>query len=286
MVNYIYETHSMENPLLPFIYHKRLVVTQRKTLPNWHENLEILQCIAGKGYVQCGLQKFDFVKGDLFVVNPNTPHCTCSEGCIVTRCLILDNTFCAANGIASENLHFVNLIRDEALFEAFNAVAEAYEGQDEPWAVTNIRYAVLGLLRQLCTGYSTEKTEDAQAEASSNHIRAALTYIRQNIAKPLSLDLIAESTGISKYYLSREFKAFTGKTIVQTVNLIRCVEARRMIESGENVSQAAANCGFENLSYFTRTFKKHFGVLPSSLLAGGKSQNLRDPSAEDANCYC
>ena len=43
-------------------------------------------------------------------------------------------------------------------------------------------------------------------------------------------------------------------------------EARRLIESGMAVSTAAITCGFENLSYFTRTFKKIFQQLPSDFL--------------------
>lgn len=285
MANYIYETHSMNDPLLPFIYHKRFVVTRRTSLPNWHENMEILQCIAGKGYVQCGTEKYDFQKGDLFVVAPNTPHCICSEGSVAYRCLIIDTAFCTGCGIAPTSLHFAELIRDGALYDQFDAVADAYEERLTRWAVLEIRYAVMGLLRLLCAKYHKDAPEDS-APTSNEHVKNALTYIRQNIAKPLSLDMIAENTGVSKFYLSREFKAFTGKTMVQTINLIRCAEARRMIEAGETVSAAAANCGFENLSYFTRTFKKHFGVLPSVFLPGGGSPAQTMHSAmEEADCY-
>jgi len=71
--------------------------------------------------------------------------------------------------------------------------------------------------------------------------------------------------GISKFYLCREFKAYTGSSILQTVNLLRCTQAKLLIEGGATVSQAALSCGFDNLSYFSRTFKKLMGALPSRL---------------------
>ena len=51
---------------------------------------------------------------------------------------------------------------------------------------------------------------------------------------------------------------------IEMVNLIRCAEAKRLIENGMPVSNAATACGYENLSYFSRTFQKVFGKLPST----------------------
>ena len=99
MVNYSYEIHRMGNPLLPFIYHPRMRVSQRHSLPNWHENIELLCCMEGRGYIQCGPDVFPFTPGVIFVVNPNTPHCVASESAVRYRCLIVDSTFCADNGI-------------------------------------------------------------------------------------------------------------------------------------------------------------------------------------------
>ena len=72
--------------------------------------------------------------------------------------------------------------------------------------------------------------------------------------------------GISKYYLSREFKSFTGRTIFDTINTFRCADAKHLISKGATVSEAAAACGLENLSYFSRTFKKYVGKLPSQYI--------------------
>ena len=267
MGNLVYETHSMRDPLLPFIYHRSFVVTQRHSLPNWHENIELLYCTGGKGYIQCGPEVFDFRCGDIFVVNADTPHCICSEGSVLYRCLIIDNSFCVSNGIPISTLHFQNSIRDTELNALFEAVSAAFDGYDPQnlCAAADIRYAVLGLLRALCTGYAVNKPRST-GSAANEHVKKAMTYIRKNISAAMTLDDIAAYAGISKYHLSREFKAFTGKTIVQTVNLLRCTEAKRLMEGGMRVSAAATSCGYENLSYFTRTFRSLFHALPSAFV--------------------
>jgi len=43
-----YETHKMPHPMLPFIYHRRFELVQRQITPNWHENIELLQCTEGE----------------------------------------------------------------------------------------------------------------------------------------------------------------------------------------------------------------------------------------------
>lgn len=91
-----------------------------------------------------------------------------------------------------------------------------------------------------------------------------MVYIRQNMKSCLTLEDIAAYVGISKYYFTREFKRITGQTVFEYINVVRCKEAKRLITQGMTVSLAAQTCGFENLSYFTRTYKKCIGELPSN----------------------
>lgn len=267
MLNYRYETHVIRDPLLPFIFRPQDQHTRRACPPNWHENIEILYCISGTGYVKCGIKAFCFSEGDIFVVNADIPHSVGSNESIAYRCLIIDNSFCAANGIPIGQLYFQSVIRDPGLARLFEDVAAAYASRaDDPVrAVSEIRYAVLGLLRKLWAEYAVPKQHSVPSE-SDVLIKAALTCIRENLSGHITLDLIAKCVGVSKFHLSRQFKSFTGNTIIATVNLIRCTEAKRLIEGGMRVSDAALACGFDNLSYFTRMFKKLMGCVPSSFL--------------------
>ena len=101
---------------------------------------------------------------------------------------------------------------------------------------------------------------------TTQRVKTVMTYVRQNLASPLSLDLLAGHAGVSKFHLSREFKSTTGITIITYINLCRCGEAKRLIGEGRSVSEAATMCGFENMSYFTRIFKRYFQTTPSSYL--------------------
>ena len=82
--------------------------------------------------------------------------------------------------------------------------------------------------------------------------------------KKLTIDEIADEVGLSKYHFSREFKKVTGLTIVSYINIVRCRNAEKLLIKNEySVHDIAVKCGYENDSYFSKTFKKHMGMLPS-----------------------
>lgn len=260
-----YETHHFPNPLIPFIYHPHYHLVRSEVETNWHKNIELLYCFTGSGYVRCGASVFDFVPGDIVAVSADQLHTIGTDGELSYCCLIIGSSFCAENGLPVENLSFQNVINDPELTALMQTIPLLREraGAGEICAVADYRYAVLGILRKLCSGHCAP-TADAPVGSSGEYTKKAITYIRKHMAEKMSLDSIAVQVGISKFHLAREFKAMTGNTIIGFINTLRCWEAKRLIENGSGVSVAAYACGFDNLSYFSKTFQKLLGAPPSS----------------------
>lgn len=268
MAETVYETHIMKDPLLPFIFHLDSIRhgPYQPLISNWHENIEILCCTYGRGYVQCDGKTYPFQKGDLFVVNANSLHSFGSEASLAYHCLIIDKTFCEENGIFSSDIYFRESVHDPEAEGLFHRIVETFSLRgNDPFAALQIRHAVLGLLCRLCRSHILS-SKHPETSVTGQRVKDAITYIKLHICEPISLEDISLHIGISKCHLAREFKAYTGKTVFSTINLMRCAEAKRLIEQGNSVSSAALSSGFENLSYFSRTFKKHFGQLPSAYL--------------------
>ena len=100
--------------------------------------------------------------------------------------------------------------------------------------------------------------------SSRPRIRVSVAFIQEHYAERITLDDIATILYIDKYNLARKFKEQTGKTIINYTNEIRCDNAKRLILEGIPVHEAARLCGFNNMSFFTKTFKKHTGKTPSA----------------------
>lgn len=265
MTNRIYEPHIMDNPELPFIFHLDEAVKSNGYLyPNWHANTEILYCISGSGTVKCETKEFLFSCGELFVCNSNILHTIFSDTGMRYYCLIIDQDFCNSNGIFTGKLHFHERIHDTAASEKFEQIITAY-GNAGMCRTAKIRHAVLGLLIFLRESYtaSEDPMQNDSSAQSVARIKDSMMYICQNLTRPLTLDELSAHAGLSKFYFSREFKRVTGQTVVEYIHMVRCKEAKRLIAEGMPVSAAAVSCGFENMSYFSRIYKRCMGYLPS-----------------------
>lgn len=112
-----------------------------------------------------------------------------------------------------------------------------------------------------CRNYTLAK----KSTDSNDRIKQGLLYIRENFMEDLSVESIAKQAGYSPFYFSRQFKSITGMTVMKYVESIRCRHAYEMLAGGMNVTRAAFECGFRNLSYFTKVFKQQYGILPSKV---------------------
>ena len=269
MSDSLYEPHIMENPELPFILHRDSRLSTVSMTYNWHINIELLYCTDGEGYVTVDDNDIPFCRGSVVVVNSNRLHRVCSEGSVRYNVLIIDHRFCADNGVPTDEILFEDCIRDAELCRDFDRVIKCY-GLQGKIRTAAVRHAVLGLLIRLYRDHFVAEDAAQQSSVTVERIKSVVRYIRQHVADELTLDEIAASAGVSKYHLAREFKRFSGQTVFEHINAIRCKEAKRLIESGMSVSAAALSCGFENMSYFSRTYKKYTGTLPSSVRGRGR----------------
>ena len=90
-----------------------------------------------------------------------------------------------------------------------------------------------------------------------------ITYIRQNYTREISLKEFGAQFHLSEKYISRYFKEHFHITLSQYVNHLRLEHARQLLEeSAASVTEVAMCSGYQNVSYFIRSFKKMYGVSP------------------------
>ncbi len=263
MLSPIYEPHIFQDQALPFFFHHDVIAAGRSCWLNWHTNVEVLYCREGEGILFCEGRSHRMVASDILVINANQLHYTYTDTHLAYDCLIPDQRFCTENGIPTDHLFFKEHIQDVQLATQYESILSAYAEQG-PTRTASIRHAVLGLMLLLYSRFlEPVPPPAATTKATQERIKEVIRYIRENLDKDLNLDIIAGQIGISKFYLSREFKKQTGQTLVSHINETRCKEAKRLIEGGMSISAAALSCGFENLSYFSRIYKRMIGKLPS-----------------------
>ncbi len=268
MIGTRYDGYRHTENMLPFIMNVNLERTPNRLSreQNWHEELEIQLCEEGCGSVLLDGEKLSFVPGDIVTINPNVIHYTGTEKRLVYSCLIINCDFLRRSGIDCNGISFNKRAENSALNKYFDELKAEYckSPSESPLRTAKLHILLLSLVTELAEHHSTPKDIEAAQSKAFDNVRRTIKYIRENCDKSIRLNALSLYVCADKYTLCRDFKRLTGQTIIEYTNKYRCQRAADLISQGATVAEAAAKCGFENLSFFTRCFKKYTGKLPSS----------------------
>lgn len=99
----------------------------------------------------------------------------------------------------------------------------------------------------------------------SYYVGKAITLIQYDLTADLSLKSIAGQLNVNSSYLSRLFHKECGCTLTEYVNQQRMERAVVLLGNESKLIQDIANeCGFQDVTYFIRVFKKQYGVTPAA----------------------
>ena len=115
-------------------------------------------------------------------------------------------------------------------------------------------------LLELC-GERTPPSRPPGSHPAMSRVRARL---HDEFTETLSLERLAKEVGLSKFHVARCFKEATGVAPHQYQKLLRLQSARRQIERGLCVREAAAVSGFADEAHLSRSFRDWLGVSPGT----------------------
>jgi YesN/AraC family two-component response regulator len=106
-----------------------------------------------------------------------------------------------------------------------------------------------------------ESFDDDGLSGEINSTELIEKYVMENFTDPkLNLTFIAQNFGFSASYLSRKFKADTGKNFAKYLTDLRMKKALRYAELGSKMYRTAGEVGIPDPNYFSRCFKKYTGM--------------------------
>lgn len=122
---------------------------------------------------------------------------------------------------------------------------------------------------------------DSSGSALQDEIRKTLDFLQHNFANPVTLAELSKQAGFSESYFCHNFKSCTGYTPFAYLNRLRIVKSCELLaQTDKKITEIASLCGFNNVSYFNRTFYKMTGASPSAYRRNSGSHS-RAPGATD-----
>ena len=249
---------------------------------HWHEELEAAVITKGCATVAVGTEKYIIHPGEGFFVNSGILHgcwdrnnSACRFHSLVFRPSLVGGTM--------DSVFFQRYIRPltgnrtlEGLFlaptvpwqrQVLQAIEDAWQAcVQEPAGYEFQARAALSQLVFLIQSNtpSTRLLPSPQTLRDGERIKVMLQYIHDHLGDELSTVQIARQASISESECLRCFRAAIDTTPIQYVRQYRIQRASLLLTSTpQPIGEIAALCGFQDVSYFTKTFRELTGIVPS-----------------------
>ena len=243
-----------------------IIHTNKGTALHWHNAVEFMFIVNGGLHVTLNGEEYLAEQGDLVTINSSVIHSAkpTQQG-LDYYILIANDEFFKSNGLYGENTFFSPIVNSQKIKDIFGDIISEFECEDR-FKQASITAKTLSLFIHLNRCHAlNQNAQQTVCDKKITAVRKTLDYINSNYKNKISVDQIAKEISFSKSYLSHVFKSVTRHSLVDYINLVRCQSAKTLILSGYSIKQASSECGFSNVSYFTRIFKKTTGDLPSNV---------------------
>ena len=278
--------HGTEDFSIGF-YHIDKSHTRFEMASHFHTHIEIIRVIDGELNIKLYNNEYIAKKGNIIFVNSETVHgATPSEDCIY-ECVVLHTEMLKMKDSGC-NFFIEGIINREFtvkefhegadnLFSGsvnaiFDAMARLETAETESrFTVAADKFSVISSIYSLFAAiiemklYSPVSIKELPEDKNLVKLKTVLSFIRSNYDKQIALSDMAQIVSMSPKYFCHFFKSMTRKTPVDYLVSYRVEKAaRKLLSTDMSVTDIAFATGFNDLSYFIKTFKKLKGETPAN----------------------
>lgn len=249
---------------------------------HWHDELEAFVVTEGTAVITAGTKKYTVKQGEGMFINAGVLHSGCSKDCPV--CRIHSITFHprlvggSVDSIFWQNyvqplltnpiLKYIYLDNSEPWHkEAINAIESAWQNcANEPFGYEfQVRSALSELILQIFAYQPIVSKRPSEKELrNSNRIKLMLQFIQDHYSEQINITMIANTAMISESECLRCFHNIVGIPPIQYLKQFRIQKATELlISTNETIAKIGAQCGFQDTSYFIKTFRVQKKCTPS-----------------------
>ena len=243
---------------------------------HWHDELEIIYVKSGFLTVSISGENYIGTPGDAFVVSPGNLHFMGSQAGEVDYFTFLFPlkyiSFCINDMLDDKLIEPLNsghlmispeikdTVKEQCEQLARVYAAEIDESESKITGQIRKKIILLQFIHELWKkGFIVENDTTGRNTVEKEMV----SYIQQNYTGKILLREFGEQFHLSEKYISRYFKEHFHITLSQYVTYLRLEHAKQMLQETDiSVTEVAMQSGYQNISYFIRSFKKTYGVSP------------------------
>jgi len=168
---------------------------------------------------------------------------------------------------------------NESKIEGLESEADDY--LTKPFNIRELQVRIKNLLkirRKLQEKYnksiSVNPSEITTTSVDEKFLTKLLKAIEDHMSdSDFSVEMLCELVGMSRTNIHKKLKSLLNQSATEFINSVRLKRAAQLLkQNAGNISEIAYDVGFNNLSYFSRAFKKHFSITPKEMFENSKKQ--------------
>ncbi|MDO5765945.1 MAG: AraC family transcriptional regulator [Elusimicrobiales bacterium] len=242
---------------------------------HFHDFYEIQFYLTDAGSLMLNDTLYSLKTGDIALIRMFEPHHFIPHSGILHKrfAICLDPSFLLA--ACSESANLLWLFDDASpnyplfhcpleKFERYCRLLQNYDDDSFHYGQDIHQRAVLyELLANLFNDLHYSGKTSAPNKETVFVISRLLRYINEHLTDDLTIEDLTRETNFSASYLCRIFKRCTGTTLIQYIRLKRVYLAKQLLSDGLSANNACIQAGFNNYSYFFKTFRQITGISPA-----------------------
>ncbi len=243
---------------------------------HWHDEFEIIYVRSGFLTVSISGKSYIGKTGDAFVVSPGNLHLMGSQtGTVDYYTFLFPLKYISfrtddmldeklLEPLNSGHLMICPRVNDTAkeLCEQLIKIYEAKNDESESKITTQVRTKII-LLQFILEMWKKGFVIENDTSGRNTVEKEMVSYIQQNFTGKISLREFGEQFHLSEKYISRYFKEHFHITLSQYVTYLRLEHAKQLLQDTDiPVTDVAMQSGYQNVSYFIRSFQKAYAVSP------------------------
>ncbi len=166
--------------------------------------------------------------------------------------------------------------------EGYRCGAEAY--MTKPFNVRNLELLIENIqnnrrrsIERFKDNEDMNVTQIVNNPRDEKFMKDLVNFIMENLSEEdLNVTEITTYLRVSRSLLHTKLKSLTGCSITQFVRKIKMKEAKQFLLGGKNVSEASYAVGISDPNYFTKCFRKEFGITPTEFLRQCINKNIEE----------
>lgn len=239
---------------------------------HWHLEYELILVLSGRFHLTIDGVQYVLQAGDSAWISDGAVHGGYAEDCIYEcvvfdlGALLRDTPLCtkSAKEFSAHSSSYTGVLQKgsteaditDKIFETMEKEQKGYE-----WITVGLFFQLMGNMIKSKTASQSSYNQGLRQITS---LKAVLAYIRDNFDSQITLEELSDVAQMSPRYFCRAFCAMTGKTPIAYLNYYRIERAGELLRLTDNsVTDIAMSCGFNDMSYFSKQFKRYKGMVAS-----------------------